>query len=201
MEQNERLAEVLGIPSEYKESLIQQAKKLTYSQKVFALTTFADIEMNLKYAINPLLNIEVAILKIIANICQPSASSQNSGISSPPSNALNTKLDTPNLKQVWGKYLLDLSSKGEMFLYSACNDVKSVVLENNEIKISVTSLPAYNVLNSAENKAGIMQFFNKNGINNIITILKIDQNQIKEKTTADRLREIIGEKFKVKGEK
>jgi len=201
IEQNINLAEVLGIPNEYIATLKEQTAKLTYAQKVFALTTFADIEMNLKYAINPLLNIEVAILKVISQLSTPVVTRQDGGIGSPPSNAPNTKLEMPNLKQVWGKYLLDLSSKGEMFLYSACEDVKNVELVGDEIKISVTSLLAFNVLNNAENKAGILQFFSNYGIKNNITIIKIDENQFKEKTIADKLKEIIGEKLIIKGEK
>ena len=65
----------------------------------------------------------------------------------------------------------------------------------------MTSQPAFEVLNNPENKAGMLQFFAIYGIKNNIIITKIDQNQFKEKTIADKLKEIIGEKLIIKGEK
>lgn len=187
----EHLLNVLEIPSEYGEKLLVQSKMVDYRQKVYALSIFAEIETNLKYSINPLLNIEVAILKIIDYL-------QASNPISPPSVALNTNLDVKSLKKVWGKYLMKLQQQNNMVLYSACEDVVNVYQKNDEIVIEVSSQPAFQLLSTNENKQDIIKHFTCENINNNIKITKIDENKIKPKSIAETLLEIVGEKLIIK---
>lgn len=191
IEQNVALADILGIPQEYRDTLLSQAQKLSYSQKVYALTKFSDIETNLKYSINPLLNIEVAILKTINNI-----KGGEDSIKSPPSSAPNTKIE---LKKVWGRYLIELSNKKQIMTYSACEDMLKIYQQDENIVIEVSSEQSYEILNQITTKSQMQSFFGTFGINNNIIIKKIDQNQIVEKSIADKLKELIGDTLVIKG--
>lgn len=191
MEQSPELADILGIPQEYREILSAQTPKLSYQQKIYALTRFSDIETNLKYSINPLLNIEVAILKTISYIMGGDAPTQ-----SPPSTAPSTKIE---LKKVWGKYLVDLSSKSKMIVYSACEDVADIYQENGNIIIEVSSTQSYNVLNQIPTKKEMQSFFEAFGVVNNIEIRKVNKTKQVKQSIADKLKELIGDTLIIEG--
>ena len=108
-----------------------------------------------------------------------------------PFETIATSNQNNTASEIFGKLVKHTRESSQMMLFAGMSDVDEVSIKNGELNILCKCKECIDLIN--EHKQFILNFLNKEGLNNFKVLLKVD----KEKQIQDKLKDLFGEKLKI----
>ena len=179
---------ILAETEEDFKKLKEQSESFEMSELINMLQVFGGAENELRYTLSPRILLETLALSIISGDGQVKKK-------------LNLSVDYTKLspRVVWGKVVLYLKERKFIALHVACGDITNVSIDSNKFIITVDDGMLINLLK--EGKREIENALKWQGLDMEVILLVKENVLSKSESDINKLKSLISDEIKIKGEK
>ena len=168
-----------------------------------AFSKFAEIELDLKYSLNPENLFESACLRLMTSkvqvsqpIIQPTEQSQPTV--PPPVNSAKKVEESSEIDKIWGNVLLKVKENNMFALVNALQNVIKVQKLANKILLTINDLGSYEMIDNPDRISVLLKTINLFDDSIEKVVVEYDKTNASTQDIKDNLRDVFKSKIKFK---